>query len=143
MTTLSDPLDDFNQQASKPVGGRWAKLKDVGDKMQGVLLSAEIRDRTDPEGNIVVGRKSGKPRNIWRLIIQTDLRDDTDDDGIRVFDANEAAQNAIRDALPLTVGNRVGVQITAAAADSYSQATYAFAQKAAEVAPAPAVDDLV
>lgn len=124
-------IDELNEELSKPVGGRWVKLKEVGDKVVGTLLDAEMRDRTDPDGNVVLGKKSGKPRRICRLRIQTDERLDSDDDGIRVFDANEAGITALRDIAPLEIGSLVAIQVTEAAPDPYSQATYKASAKAA------------
>lgn len=132
-------LSELNAELTKPVGGRWVKLKEVGDKVVGTLLDAELRDRTTPDGDVVLGVKSGKPRRICRLRIQTDLRDDADDDGVRVWDANESGITALRDIAPLEIGSMIAVQVTAAAPDKYSQATYKASAK-----PAPktvAIDD--
>ena len=124
-------IADLNNELTKPVGGKWVKLKEVGDKVVGTLIDAEMRDRTDPDGNVVLGKKSGKPRRICRLRIQTDERNDADDDGIRIWDANEAGINALRAVAPLEIGSMIAVQVTQAAPDSFSQATYKATAKAA------------
>ena len=91
-------INDLNDDLAKPRGGKWVKLTEVGDKVTGVILDAEMVNRTDPEGNVVLNKKSGKPRRIARLRLQTD--DDSDDDGVRIFDANESAQDALRAIAP-------------------------------------------
>ena len=119
-------FDDINDELSAPRGGRWVKLADKGDKVTGELLSIEMLNRTDPEGNLVLGKKSGKPRRIARVRIQTD--DTSDDDGVRIFDANEAAQEALRDCIAkdgrLQPGGTITIAVTAAPRDKWSQATY-------------------
>jgi hypothetical protein len=135
-------LADLNAELSKATGGKWVKLTDVGDKVVGTLLDAEILPRTDPDGNVVLGKKSGKPRKIARLRIQTDQRDDADDDGVRVFDANEAGQSALREIAPLEIGSLIAIQVTAAAPDKWSQATYkATSKPAPKTVDIPTVDD--
>jgi len=135
-------ISDLNDELSKPVGGQWVKLKEVGDKVVGTLLDAEMRDRTDPDGNVVLGKKSGKPRRICRLRIQTEERVDGDDDGLRIFDANEAGINALRAIAPLEIGSLIAIQVTAAAPDMYSQATYkATSKPAPKTVAIPADDD--
>lgn len=80
-------------------GGKWVKLEKVGDTLTGVILEIDTeKDRTDPNGNVVISKKSGKPRKVFGLLVQTDERVDSDDDGKRRFDANESAQYAILDA---------------------------------------------
>lgn len=133
-TTMS--IADLNNELTKPVGGRWVKLKEVGDRVVGTLVDAEMRDRTDPDGNVVLGKKSGKPRRICRLRIQTDEHIDADDDGLRIWDANEAGINALRAVAPLEIGALIAVQVTGAAPDAYSQCTY----KATAKAPVKKVD---
>lgn len=125
-------IDEFNEQASR-TGGKWVKLKTVGDEIKGTLTAAEIVDRTDLDGSPILSRKSGKPRKVWRLTIQTDQREDGDDDGVRIFDANESAQSAIRPLLPLQPGGTILVRLTETAADSFSQATYQAGYKAPEL----------
>jgi hypothetical protein len=136
-------IADLNNELSKLAGGKWVKLVDLGDKVVGTLIDAEMKDRTDPDGNVVLGKKSGKPRKIARLRIQTDARDDADDDGVRVFDANEAGQAALREIAPLEIGSLIAVQVTAPAPDKWSQCTYkATAKPAPKVVEIPgAVDD--
>ena len=140
-------LDDINALAQQPRGGRWIKLRNAGDKITGELLSIEEMNRTDPSGEIVLSRKNN-PRKIWRVRIQTEQNDDVDDDGIRIFDANEAAQQAIKECIrrdgALTVGGTIAIAVTADPPSAMSQATYVAKFKAGKPKPAAVnVDDLI
>lgn len=124
-------MQDFYNDVERPRGGRWVKLKNKGDRLDGTLVSIEVRDRTDPKGNLVLARKSGQPRKIYRVTVEVpaEQREDTDDNGIRIWDANEAGQNAIRDAYADAgtkelIGGRFAVRVDAEAEDEYSQATF-------------------
>lgn len=117
------------------------KLTEVGDKVVGTLIDAEMINRTDPDGNVVLGKKSGKPRKVARLRIQTDARDDADDDGLRIWDANEAGQSALREIAPLEIGSLIAVQVTAAAPDKWSQCTYKATAKPAPKTVSLEADD--
>lgn len=131
MTTISN---DFYEDVERPVGGRWVKKEDFsakGDKIEGTLVGIEVRQRTDPEGNVVLGRKSGQPRKIYRVTFEVPAakRDGDEDDGLRIWDANEAGQTAIREAYKAVgtkelIGGKFGAIVTAEAPDSFSQATY-------------------
>lgn len=130
-------LDALNSEITKPRGGKWVKLTEVGDKIVGTLIDAEIVERRDLDGNVVLGKKSGKPRTIARLRIQTGDCDDADDDGVRIFDGNESVKDALREIAPLEIGSLIAIQVTEAAPDKFSQATYKATSK-----PAPKKVDL-
>jgi hypothetical protein len=122
-------MQEFYEDVERPRGGRWVKLHEKGDRLDGKLLAIEVRDRTDPEGNVVLGRKSGKARKIYRVTVEVDKREDAEDDGLRIWDANEAGQASIRDAYKAAgtkelIGGRFAAVVTADAPDSFSQATY-------------------
>jgi hypothetical protein len=134
-------LDEFNTEALKPRGGKWIKLSAVGDAVKGELLDIETVNRTDPEGNVVLSRKTGNPRKVIRVRIQTELRDDTEDTGERIFDANESAQDALRDAAkktPFQIGGTIAIKLVEAAPTAMSQAKYTAAFKAPVAAVAEA-----
>jgi hypothetical protein len=130
MTTMND----FYEDVERPVGGRWVKRDDFstkGQRIDGTLRGIEVRPRTDPEGNVVVGRKSGQPRKIYRVTFEVPAgqRDGSEDDGLRIWDANEAGQTAIRTAYQHAgtkelIGGKFSARIVADAPDSFSQATY-------------------
>lgn len=145
MTQLDN---DFIQDLNRPRGGQWVTkdggFSKTGDKIGGTLVSIDFLDRTDPEGNVVLGRKSGKARKIYRVRFEVpaDQRVDADDDGLRIWDANEAGQTAVRDAVKKAgtnelIGGKFRARVKAQAPDSFSQAIYE-----AEFEPAPKKVDL-
>lgn len=123
-------------QAAARVGGSWVKLENEGDMLAGTILEIDTeKQRTDPEGNVIMSRKSGKPRIVFGLLVQTDERDpdNPDDDGKRRFDANESAQYAILDAFKAwrkenpsggVEGCKFYLKVAEAKKDTYSQHTY-------------------
>lgn len=124
-------MQDFYEDVERPRGGTWVKLANKGDRLDGTLRDISVRDRTDPEGNPVLGRKSGKARKIYRVVVEIpdDQRHGPDDDGLRNWDANEAGQQAIRDAYKAVgtkelIGGRFAVAVTQEAPNSMSQAAY-------------------
>lgn len=131
-------MQDFYEDVERPRGGRWVKLKDKGDRLDGKLVSIEVLDRTNPEGDVILHRKTGKPRKIYRVIVEVPEREDSDDDGLRIWDANESGQTAVREAYKAAgtkelIGGRFAVVLTSEAEDTYSQASY----KAKFEPPAP------
>ncbi len=89
-------MSALNEAAAR-TGGQWVKLDEEGASVTGYIISSEMTPRTDPEGNVVLARKSGNPRQVLRMRLATDLRDPDveNDDGVRIFDANESAQREI------------------------------------------------
>lgn len=140
-------MNDFYADVERPVGGRWVKTAEFstkGQRIGGTLIGIELRPRTDPEGNVVVGRKSGQPRKIYRVTFEVpkETRDGSEDDGIRIWDANEAGQTAIRTAYQQAgtkelIGGQFSARVVAEAPDSFSQATYQ-----AKFEPAPKTVEL-
>ncbi len=129
-------------------GGRWVKLNEPGDRIAGTLVGAidTQKIRTDPENNPVLSRKTGVPRKVYGIVVRVDEseREDSDDDLLRRFNANEAAQWAIKDAWKLARTNGLTsengakflLEMTAQAPDKFSQAEYR-AKFAAGDQPAP------
>lgn len=142
-------FDELNNMLTAPRGGRWVKLRDTGDKITGELIDVEMINRTDPSGEVVLGKKSGKPRRVARIRIQTADHNDPDDDGIRIFDANESAQTALAECVArdgkLAAGGTIAIAVVGAPRDAYSQATYAAKFKPGKPAAktAVSVDDLI
>lgn len=126
---MSNPLDDLNHAVASR-GGRWIKLRDTDDpKVDGEILDFEQREKTDLDGNVVIGKKSGKPRIEWLFTLKVDDREDDDDDGIRKLPANESMQTAIAKAIKESgekaeVGGRLQVAVSGNPADKFSQADY-------------------
>jgi len=64
-------------------GATAAKFENIGDRIEGRILSAEARPQTDIETGEVVTWSDGKPRLQWVIVLATDLRDSADDTGER------------------------------------------------------------
>lgn len=91
-------------------GGHAAKFDKIGDKVKGVITNVELQQQTSLEDNTPLFWDNGQPRMILVVTLQTDLRDDEDDDGIRrvyakggKFEVEEgegvSAKDAIADAV--------------------------------------------
>lgn len=129
-----------------PSGGRWVKLKATTDApVEGTILAVELRDRTDPQGNVVYKKGTQTPRKEFVFTLQTGESDGQDDDGVRKFSANESMAGAIRQAenasgQKLEVGGLLKVGVKADPVDQWSQATYV--ARYTPPAPASPVADL-
>jgi hypothetical protein len=113
-----------------PTGGRWVKLKFTTDEpVEGTILGVELRDRTDPQGNVVYKKGTQTARKEFVFTLQTGESDGAEDDGIRKFSANENMTSAIRAAeaaagAKLAEGGLLKVGVKADPVDQWSQATY-------------------
>lgn len=132
-------LDALNNAVNR-AGGTWLKLRTTQDPaVDGSIIDFEERDRRDPDGNVILSRKTNKPRLEWVITLQCEPEGD-DDDGVRKLAANESMQRAIADAIkasgkPAAIGGTLKVKVSEDPEDNYSQATY----KAVYVPP-PAID---
>lgn len=133
-------LDELNNAVAS-VGGSWVKLQKVGDTIEGEIVAFEKRNRTDPQGNVVMKRGTDTPRIEWLFTLKVDDLEGPDDDGLRKLPANESMQRAIATAIKeagvqAEVGGRLKVGVKADPPDTYSQAEY----QARYTAPAAKVD---
>jgi len=104
-------------------GGKSAKFKEVGDSVVGTILDATTQQQTDINGELKTW-DNGDP--MWQVVVtlQTDERDDEDDDGIRKVYLKGSSKNplsaagAVRKAIvdagekELKEGGRLGMQYT-------------------------------
>jgi hypothetical protein len=132
-------IDALNEAVAS-AGGTWAKLKAEGDVIEGTIVEFEKRERRTPQGEIVLSKKTNKPRIEWVFTLQTDERDGDDDDGIRKLSCNESMQRAISEAIrdagkPAEVSGTLKVGFLGRE-DEYSQAEY----RAKYTAPVKSVD---
>lgn len=105
-------------------GGRSAKFERVGDTIKGVICAQpEIRQQTDIKTGAPKTWDDGQPMNQLVIKLQTDLREDEDDDGIRALYVSggfkrASTQKAIADAVRaakakgLEVGGTLAVRFT-------------------------------
>lgn len=86
--------------------GRSAKFENVGDRIEGTIVSAEVKPQTDIETGEIKRWSDGKPVEQWVISLQTDLREADDDDGIRTlyakggrFDAASGSGQSMMEAI--------------------------------------------
>ena len=94
-------VNDFLFQA----GGKSFKFGKIGDVVKGEVVGAEIRQQTSLEGELLTWQ-DGSPRKQLVISLQTDERNDDDDDGIRTiyakggkFDIGKGEGQSMRDAI--------------------------------------------
>lgn len=122
-------LDNLNRDVSG--GGTFVKVNRMEHgTLTGIVVDMEEREKTY-EGQVVLSRKTGKPRTSRVFTLITELRDpDIDDDrGVRKFDANEGAYFAILDAIKAAkvsaeVGDTLAIKVTADPPVATQQAEY-------------------
>lgn len=116
-------LDQLNQAAAG-IGGKWVKLHTKADgTVEGVVVNFEIRDRTDPDGNVVYKKGTTTPRKEWLFIL------DTGEEEPVKLPLNESGQRAVAAALKeagvqAKAGDTLKIAVKEDPADSFSQATY-------------------
>lgn len=66
-------------------GGKAFPFEDVGDKVTGTIKLIERRQQTSFENNTPLTWDDGSPRMLTYVELETDLRDDDDDDGVRTL----------------------------------------------------------
>ena len=64
-------------------GGKSWSPQNVGDKITGKIVSVERKQQTSMDDGSLLTWDDGSPRMMTVVGIQTDLRDDDDDDGVR------------------------------------------------------------
>lgn len=121
-------IDALNEAVAS-AGGTYVKLVSADDPpVEGTIVEFDKRERRTPKGEIVMSKKTGKPRIEWVFTLQTDLRTTDDDEGVRKLSCNESMQFAISDAIreagkPAEIGGTLKVGFVSRD-DEYSQATY-------------------
>lgn len=142
---------DIFEDLEKVTAGKWVKLQNKGDRLDGILVGFEKRERTDPEGNTVYVRGSNgtKARYIYRMVVEIpeELREGPEDDGLRNFDANEVAQNAIKAAYKAAgtrdlIGGRFVIMLTEEAPNAMSWGKYKAKFEPPKPKPAPVDIDM-
>jgi len=87
-------------------GGKAASFETVGDKVLGDITNVELQQQTDLEENKPLFWDNGQPRMILVITLDTDLREDDDDDGVRriyakggKFEVESGTGKAMKDAI--------------------------------------------
>lgn len=99
---MSNDIDNFLLGG----GGASAKFDNPGDTITGTVESAEVKDQTDIQSGKPLLWDDGSPRKQLVVRLQTALRDDSDDDGVRavyVKGAKKAGSRSLHDAVASAV----------------------------------------
>lgn len=97
-------------------GGRTAKFPEIGAKVSGCVQDTEVKQQTDFDTGAPLFWDDGKPRMELVVTLETDERDDDDDDGIRKLYVKGQMQQAVADAVRkagqrgLATGGRLAVK---------------------------------
>ena len=81
-------------------GGRSAKFEAPGDTIEGTVIAKDVNQQTDfKTGEKLYYPKSGDP--MWQIIatVQTNMREDADDDGLRKIYFKSGLMKALREEL--------------------------------------------
>lgn len=79
-----------------------AKFERINDSVVGTITDQEVRQQTDLDTNKPLFWDDGRPRMQLVVTLQTDLRDDGDDDGLRrLYVKGKSLTDAVREAVRL------------------------------------------
>lgn len=87
-------------------GGASAKFETIGDSITGIITGQEVRQQTDIATGDPLVWANGDPRMQLIVTLQTTLRDDDDDDGLRnlyVKGSKKAGSKSLHDAVASAV----------------------------------------
>jgi hypothetical protein len=100
MTSLHEVNEFMSRLASG--GAPAVSFPNIGDSITGAIVAADVRDQTKFGTDEVITDRLGRPRKEVVITLQTDLREDPEDDGLRrVFVKNQmlsAVIDAVQDA---------------------------------------------
>lgn len=111
----NDPVNDFLMGT----GGRSASFKEPKAMVWGEIVHTELRQQTNFDSGDLLFWDDGKPRMQLVITLQTEEREDDEDDGLRKLYAKGNMLKAIRTAVSkagargLSVGGKLAVQYTA------------------------------
>ena len=91
---MSDPVADLLGGG----GARVFKFPSVGTEIIGYIVKAQVTDQRDLQGNVKTFA-NGDPMQQIVVTVQTDIREDADDDGKRRVFVKGAMFSALREAL--------------------------------------------
>ena len=107
-------------------GAKSAKFDNEGDKVVGTILDMQVKQQTDIKTGAPRTWDNGDPMMQLVVTLQTDARDDEDDDGQRTLYVKGQMQRAVQDAVRkagargLAEGGRLGVKFVSTAEDRKS-----------------------
>lgn len=80
-------------------GVRSFKFDKHGATVKGVILSADLQQQRDINTKAPLVWDDGRPKMQARVVLQTDTRENDDDDGQRAIYVKGAMQKAVKDAI--------------------------------------------
>ena len=87
-------------------GGKAARFDQIGDTVEGTITDAVLSQQTDMETNQPLTWSDGRPRMQLVVTLQTSMKDDPDDDGVRKiyakggrYEVAEGAGTSLKDAI--------------------------------------------
>ena len=87
-------------------GGKSASFDNIGDRITGTIISAEVKDQTDIGTGKPLTWDNGEVKKQLVVKLQTSLTDDGDDDGVRaiyVKGSKKAGSRSLHDAVASAV----------------------------------------
>lgn len=82
-------------------GSKTFPFDTVGDEVTGRIISIQQRQQTDMKTNEPAFWGDGKPKMMFTIALQTNIREDEDDDGVRTINVRWKSQEAIQKAVKL------------------------------------------
>jgi hypothetical protein len=83
-------------------GSKTFPFDTVGDSITGRILSIKQRQQTDMQTNELAFWPDGKPKMMFTIELQTKIREDEEDDGIRTINVRWKSQEAVQKAVKLS-----------------------------------------
>jgi hypothetical protein len=108
-----DALDDFMGGGAKSF-----PFDNVGDTVTGRITDVQKRQQTDLTTGEPKTWANGEPRWMYSITLQTDLREDEWDDGVRAVNVKWQSQKAVQDAVrkagakKLEIGGKLSLKYT-------------------------------
>lgn len=97
-----DAYDDFMGG-----GGKNFPFDNIGDQVTGTIISVTKRQQTDLTTGEPKTWPNGEPRYMYNIQLQTSLREDEYDDGVRSINVKWQSQKAVQDAVRRAGGKRL------------------------------------
>ena len=103
-------------------GARSAKFENEGDVVIGYITNSEVRQQTDMKTGVALTWDNGDPRMQLIITLETESRDDDDDDGLRTLYVRGQMQKAVAEAIRkvgergLSNGGKLAVKFMSTAA---------------------------
>ena len=87
-------------------GGKAAKFDQIGDSVEGKITDVQVSQQTSMDDNMPLVWPDGQPRMQLVITLQTQLKDDADDDGVRKlyakggkYEVAEGTGSSMKDAI--------------------------------------------